>query len=432
MIIIEGFIVIGRLIRKTQPFAVRAFKFIVRKFLLSAILSVYFLFLKLRKEIRGLTLSSAQRLIRWLNRSIYKFTVIAILLFTLVHNLAAQTPPLEKIESDPILAALITPLDEAPATIIEEGPLPKTATANITSYLDQESVLTDTTIMSPTGPEIDDDFYATIEGDSAIIAPTIIDLSALNPSNRDKTEDYVVEPGDTIGTIAQKFGLSVNTVLWQNRLTWNSTIRPGNRLSILPISGLAHKVASGETLERIAKKYQANTDQIITFNKLASSADIRTGEILIIPGGVKPTEVVVRAPQPVSSILKDIFSPVQDTGTKLLWPLLSRRMTQYFTLRHSGVDVGDKKGQPIFAAESGRVERSGWTGGYGLNVVINHGNGLKTLYAHSSELLVKVGEVVSRGQIIARIGSTGRSTGPHLHFEVLINGRRTNPLNYSR
>ena len=117
----------------------------------------------------------------------------------------------------------------------------------------------------------------------------------------------------------------------------------------------------------------------------------------------------------------------------MLWPMISRRVTQYFKWRHAGLDVGDKMGNPIYAAENGVVEYSGWErGGWGNTVMVNHGNGTKTRYSHASKLLVVAGENVKKGQVIALIGSTGRSTGPHLHFGVYVNGRALNPLQYLR
>lgn len=271
-----------------------------------------------------------------------------------------------------------------------------------------------------------DSLINTTNDETALVSPEITDPTLIT-KKRSGIIKYTVQPGDVIGTVAERFGVSVNTVLWENNLSLYSLIKPGQVLKILPVTGLSYAIKSGDSLDKIAKKYQGRLEEIIEFNKLASAGDITLGQIIIIPGGVKAGTVAT------SPSIRNIFTPAPASSSRLLWPTTSRRLTQYFRLRHGGIDIGNKTGQPIYAAENGRVEVAGWNrGGYGYYVIINHGGGLKTLYAHSSKLYVKVGEVVGRGQVIAAIGSTGRSTGPHLHFEVFINSIRTNPLSYTR
>lgn len=437
---IEGGRFAGKIIRRgSSPL----FRFIGRggKFLfLGTILNVYFITLKIRKRIRTLAVSGRHRIIAWFNRYVYRVTIGIIVVCTLLFNLFGKTLSAEELNSKLLLASVLGGENESIVQIIEEGPLTDAANNQAVSYLDRETVLTDESIEGPGGTDTDDeDVYATTEGDSAIIAPIITDPNAIVPQRRDKIETYLVQSGDTIGSIAQQFGVSANTILWQNNLSWNSTIRPGQAISILPASGVAHTVKSGDTVSSIAKRYQVDVTTIIEFNKLADAGDIHAGEILIAPNGIQPTAVAARPVQTraLPEVLKDIFvpsaSPGEETGSRFLWPILSKRITQYFRLRHTGVDIGDKRGNPIYAAESGKVERAGWnSGGYGYHVIINHGNGVQTLYAHAAQVLVKAGDVVARGQTIALVGSTGRSTGPHLHFEVRVNGRAVNPLNYVR
>ena len=160
------------------------------------------------------------------------------------------------------------------------------------------------------------------------------------------------------------------------------------------------------------------------------------GEELIIPGGEKPQPVYV--PPVRKSALGSIGAPPPSigapAGSGYLWPTTVRRITQYFGLRHTGVDIAGPVGTPLYAAKAGIVTKSqcGWNGGYGCYVVVDHGSGVETLYGHASELLVTAGEDVSQGQTIALMGSTGRSTGPHVHFEVHLNRRLQNPLQYIR
>jgi len=163
-------------------------------------------------------------------------------------------------------------------------------------------------------------------------------------------------------------------------------------------------------------------------NKLSSVDQVAIGNNLIIPDGVKPAAVVTTYTKPSS-----IFNTPKNvnTNTRLLWPSSARRITQYYWWRHAAIDIGAPLGTPIYAAESGTVTTAGWSrGGYGYYLIVDHGNGMQTLYAHASKLYVKKGEKVSRGQTIMAMGSTGWSTGSHLHFEVRVNGYKQNPLSY--
>jgi len=244
---------------------------------------------------------------------------------------------------------------------------------------------------------------------------------------RTNIEYYIVQTGDTLGGISEKFGLSLTTLLWANNLTERSYIRPGDKLTILPVSGISHTVAKGETLSSIAKKYKVEASEIIEFNKLADSSNISVGQVLVVPGGKK--EVYVAPSQTYSS---GYTSKTYTSSGTLLWPAPTRRITQYFSWNHPAVDVGIPVGSRLVAAESGTVIYAGWGTGYGNEVLIDHGSGFKTRYAHGSRILVKVGDTVDRGQLVMLSGNTGWSTGPHLHFEVYVNGVRRNPLLYTK
>ncbi|MDD3939910.1 MAG: M23 family metallopeptidase [Patescibacteria group bacterium] len=262
--------------------------------------------------------------------------------------------------------------------------------------------------------------------------------SAIDGAQRTETINYTVSSGDTISSISQNFGITINTILWANNLSANSIIRPGDTLIILPYSGVTHTVKSGDTLSKIAQSYDVSEDKIIASNNLGSV--LKIGEKLMIPGGSKKSTVVAARPSTPSpntgiSIIKDLVTspstnePVTSEG-KMLWPTEGKRITQYYSWSHTGLDIANKTGTPLYAAEAGTVEYSGWSNGYGYNVLINHGGGKKTRYAHASKLFVEVGDQVERGENIAAMGSTGWSTGPHIHFEVIINGKKYNPLNY--
>ncbi|MFH1112156.1 MAG: peptidoglycan DD-metalloendopeptidase family protein [Patescibacteria group bacterium] len=267
----------------------------------------------------------------------------------------------------------------------------------------------------------------TTDEGSTLIKPYIV---ITERGVRQKAEDYIVESTDTLSSIAAKFGVSLATLLWENRLTERSVLRIGQKLTILPTSGVSHRIAKGDTLSRIASRYGVSVDKIKEFNNIEGSLVV--GQVIVIPGG-KP--YIPPAPKPTTpkTLLANLAPSNLDAGTKLMWPAATRRISQYFSWRHGGIDLANSTGTPIYAAEEGVVQAAGWNrGGYGYYVTIDHGQGLRTLYGHASKLLVSAGERVARGQLIALIGSTGRSTGPHLHFEVIIQGRRANPLTYIR
>lgn len=249
---------------------------------------------------------------------------------------------------------------------------------------------------------------------------------------------YEVQPGDVVGRIASTYGLQITTVLWANNLSERSFIRPGDKLAILPSDGLLHKVQKGDTVSKIAKLYDANQSDVIKLNKLQEDGrDIVVGETLFVPGGVKP-KPLYRPPATRPRSLAGVSAPAPSVGTPAgsgyLWPAAVRHITQYFGWRHGGLDVAGPVGTAVYAAKGGRVSTAqcGWNYGYGCYIVIDHGGGIQTLYGHNSQLYVNVGNEVVQGQTIAAMGSTGRSSGPHVHFEVRVNGGRQNPLRYIR
>lgn len=258
---------------------------------------------------------------------------------------------------------------------------------------------------------------------------------------RTGVETYAVVTGDTLSTISQKFEISLNTLLWANNLTVRSVIKPGTSLTILPVSGVEHTIKSGETLGAIAKKYNVGTDVILSYNNLSDANALKIGQDLIIPGGE------LRAPAPVSRpvAVRDIFTKAP-TGAgsqvkpaangKMSWPSDLRYVVRGKSSFHTGLDIdcsGHADGTSTndnYAAMDGIVQFAGAKGGYGYAIEINHGNGLVTRYGHFHSLYVQKGDNVTAGTPLGRCGSTGNSTGTHLHFEVIANGKFMNPANY--
>lgn len=273
----------------------------------------------------------------------------------------------------------------------------------------------------------------TIQDGTALVKPDIA-TTKITKRPREKIIAYEVKPGDTISTIAEEFEITVSTILWENNLSVYSIIRPGDKLSILPTSGVTHSVAKGENIGSISKKYSISEGEILDANKLADASMIGVGQKLIIPGGTKISYPVYK-PKTYSGIeaIKELVKKPDATpakGNKMNWPTVGYRITQYFSWRHYAIDIANKVGTPIYASDAGVIESIGWGKGYGNQIVIDHGGGKKTRYAHLSKFYVSKGERVTKGESIGAMGSTGWSTGPHLHFEVIINGKKYNPLNY--
>ena len=253
-------------------------------------------------------------------------------------------------------------------------------------------------------------------------------------------QTYVVREGDTLGTIAQKFGIKMRTVLWANNLDGDRPLRIGQKLTILPVNGILYRVRRGDTLERIAKIFTVDSQKISTINGISDTQKLAVGNLLVIPDAVIQIDSSPKQKQTLAGRIKNIFKPEPKepgeqrilTPLEMIWPTTASRITQYFSWRHSGVDIAGPPSNKILAAAAGTVVISGWQRGYGKTILIDHGNGKRTRYGHASQLFVGVGDTVNRGQPIAMVGTTGHSTGPHLHFEVLIHGKRVNPLGYIR
>ncbi len=399
------------------------------------ILPSYQLFTRLKKKVKIVKKTEIKYLL-FIKKYAARILIFLIVLIVTTNNIFAKGYSPDEITNKSLLIKIVSPPEERFNELIEEESSSASAPLAI-NYATEQGNLQENVITTPfpEDPVIAENNNVSPDASSLVMNEPLEEGSGdAVITDRTETVEYTVQEGDVLGAIAERFEISVNTILWENNLTWNSTIRPGQKLRIPPGTGISYTVASGDTVLGIAKKYQADADQIININKLASATDIKAGQKLFIPNGIKPTQVTSSykpRTAPTYEPRPTVTETPVDSGAKLLWPTDSQRITQYFSLRHTGLDIGNKTGNPIYAAESGKVEKAGWnSGGYGNYVIINHGNGLTTLYAHASKLYVSAGDTVARGDLIAAVGNTGRSTGPHLHFEVRSNDSRTNPLNY--
>ena len=233
-------------------------------------------------------------------------------------------------------------------------------------------------------------------------------------TSRKEIVEYIVEPGDTLSSLATKYDISLKTILWANELSSKSVIKLGEKLIILPITGVVYNVKNGDTLGEIAKKHQAKTSEIISFNELSDERDIFIGDILIIPDGEMP-----KTSKPAS------YSYAPIGSSYFICPHANCYITQGLHW-YNAIDFGAKCGEPINAVAEGVVQRVryGWNGGAGNYVTILHPNGVVTMYGHIQKSLVVSGQNVSQGDIIALMGGkpgtvgAGISTGCHVHFDV--------------
>lgn len=244
--------------------------------------------------------------------------------------------------------------------------------------------------------------------------------------------DYTVESGDTVSTIAKKFGISEETVAWENNLSKKSLLKPGQKLRILPETGVSHKVSRGETIYSIAKKYGVDAQAIISYPSNTFVNDetfsLAVGQTLIIPDGTPPADL----PSQPSFLAKRTPDAGSVVGSgNFVWPA-SGNISQGYKWYHRGVDIANRGAPDVLAADSGTVILAGWpdNSGYGLRVIIDHGNGMSTLYGHMQKVYVEGGQRVARGNPIGQMGSTGRSSGTHLHFEIRRGGTQVDPMEY--
>ena len=269
----------------------------------------------------------------------------------------------------------------------------------------------------------------TITDDAALLpssgpSGTLANVDETASAEKKHTGLYVVRKGDTLSEIANMFGISVNTIRWANDIPRKGTIHPGQELIILPMTGIKYTVKRGGTLRDIIKSYGGDLAEAVEYNDIDADKWLEKGTEVIIPDGELHLE---EPPTPWRAKRKYARTRVRARGTNApeykgyyIRPISGGVRTQGLH-GYNAVDLASSMGTPIMASAPGRVIRakySGWNSGYGNYLIIQHGNGTQTLYAHASKVIVSVGQQVNQGQVVAYMGSTGRSTGPHVHFEI--------------
>lgn len=287
---------------------------------------------------------------------------------------------------------------------------------------------------------------------AAALAPDkAVALAVISAPKKREVVTYEVAPGDTLSGIASKFGISTESVLWSNEVSNANRLALGDKLRIVPVDGMVHTVKAGDTLSGIASRYKVSVEDITGFaeNGLPGPDSLHIGQDLVIPGATKPAPppppaMVAAAAAPAPSAPAPAPAPkaapaapapapapppkAAPPSSSVMWPVRGPIFT-YFSGYHPGLDISPPYGTPVVAIRGGVVTAVRlWEYSYGHHILIDHGNGISAMYAHLSSQAVSVGETVSAGEVIGRVGNTGRSTGPHLHFELYRNGAAINPL----
>jgi len=265
----------------------------------------------------------------------------------------------------------------------------------------------------------------------AVLFPAPVLHTTISERDRMAFITYTVQANDNIWAIAQGFGLKAETVLWANPKVENAPdlLSVGQRLVIPPVDGIYYTVAKGDTVEKLAKTYKTTVEKIIGFeaNELEEPYMLAQGQQIMLPDGRK--QVVPSNYYPMTSVGSAPKNAPKGSG-RFAWPTQGL-LTQRYWSGHLGIDIANRTGVPVRAADDGYVVMAGRdTWGYGNQVLIDHGNGYMTRYAHLDSIKVKAGDAVQRNQQIGTMGNTGRSTGPHLHFEILYSQQRRNPLGF--
>lgn len=367
------------------------------------------------------------------SRAVLKLTVINLEVLKLINN---KNNNLIKVLVVTVLVFIMTTgsakkVEGAFATARASGVGAQNMT--LTSGVSSASLTGNVKMMLP-DPVVENDSLVAMMGPGGTISEILTD-EILDPAfNVSDIQTYTAKEGDTLASIAQNYNLSINTLRWVNGIKKGEQVKPGQNLIILPVDGVMYTVRKGDTIAAIAKKFSADTADIKDFNGLDSDSDLVVGTKIVIPDG-EVSEPAKQQNKPskntsvsgsVKGAIKKFFSGQVRDGYMQPWTV--GRKSQSCHTSRGAIDIGSMPvGSDLIAAMDGRViiaNKAGYGGGYGLYVVLQHSNGSKTLYGHMSRVDVSVGDQVKQGQRIGLSGNTGRSTGPHLHWEIIGGSQR--------
>lgn len=317
-------------------------------------------------------------------------------------------------------------------------------------------------------PSVDGNVSDTAHRAPAHIMSTRLLRPAGQESHLPSLDEYTVKEGDTLTAIAEAYSTDLATLRALNSDVEPDYLAPGQSLKVIKaFHGMTYTARDGETLADVAAAYGIDADEIRVANGLQTDAELPEGETLFLPGArprsrmvvsrsghsrtespqvpaaepkAVPTAVAAPAPKPAPKpapvpAAAPAVAP-RPSGDGWKWPIVGGNLSSKFGWRsdmgdnHTGIDIAVPAGTPAVAVRGGLVELAGWDGGYGLCVIIDHGDGTKSRYAHASTLLVSAGQTVAQGQAVIGVGSTGYSTGNHLHFEIIVDGAEQDPLKF--
>ncbi len=343
----------------------------------------------------------------------------ASILSNVASMLGSSVTPVLAFSDDSAPNSQEMPLLQAPANPLGSSTATSTQTTDTADAINAITGLLPKTSPSPS-------VAPTVQAATVISSTdtTSDETSALSQNNEIST--YTVVSGDTVSGIAQKFGISVNTVLWANNLRKTSILKAGKKLTILPITGVSHTVVKGDTLQSIASTYKGDVQEIMAYNNMPDST-LSIGDVIVVPNGE-----FSGSSSSSSNSIEDSTAPSKIVVSGLadgyyMRPIKGGERTQGIHGKNA-VDLADSCGTSIYASAAGTVtvskDDNDWNGGYGNYVVISHNNGSQTLYAHMEHPTVSEGDTVAQGQQIGLMGETGEATGCHVHFEI-----RNGPVN---
>ena len=257
-------------------------------------------------------------------------------------------------------------------------------------------------------------FYDYISSDNTLNSDGVIGV---------KYEEYTIGEGENLTTISRKIGVNLDTLVSVNKITNANKLKPGQKIIIPNRNGLLYTIKQNENIEEVASKYDIQLNRILAFNKIDEMSDIEIGDDIFLPGAKYTLDERIEK-------FGQMFSlPVTVTRISSLFGYRVHPITKVRT-KHTGVDIPGSLNTPVYAARKGKVIFAGYSGGYGNLVIVRHDKGYTTYYGHLNKITTKIGANVGVGVMIGRMGSTGNSTGSHLHFEVRRNGEALNPIDF--
>ncbi|WP_157152942.1 M23 family metallopeptidase [Brachyspira murdochii] len=310
--------------------------------------------------------------------------------------------------------AAILPKDKLPSNIAYNKVLDEMSPEQLSSS--PESSLSDvpTVTSAVTIENATDIFYNTITSDNTLVGDGTIGM---------KYDEYIIEEGDNLTVISRKIGANLDTLVSVNKISNANRLRPGQKIIVPNRNGLLYTIKKGESLEDVTERYDVSLKRVLTFNKISDAADIEAGDDIFLPGAKYTLD------ERIDKFGQMFSLPTTITRISSVFGYRVHPITGVRT-KHMGVDIPGRLNTPVYAARKGKVIFAGYSGGYGNLVIVRHDKGYTTYYGHLNSITTKAGANVGVGVMIGRMGSTGRSTGSHLHFEVRRNGVALNPADF--